>query len=103
MEEQNFFSYSFKKNKKSITIDEISDAEGWEVVRDHMIQNIGLNRLPVVYVDEIEKNNTLSLAHEHDGRDLDLGYARKVYDHIKTLWGDEVKLISIVENEIWEF
>tara|TARA_R110000824_G_scaffold317472_1_gene504659 strand:- start:3898 stop:5205 length:1308 start_codon:yes stop_codon:yes gene_type:complete len=103
MEEQNFFSYSFKKNEKSITIDEISDAGGWEAVRDHMIQNVGLNRLPVVYVDEIEKNNTLSLVHEHDGRDLDLSYARKVYDHIKTLWGDEVKLISMVENEIWEF
>ncbi len=103
MEEQNFFSYSFKKDKKSITIDEISDAGGWEAVRDHMIQNVGLNRLPVVYVDEIEKNNTLSLVHEHDGRDLDLNYARKVYDHIKTLWGDEVKLISMVEDEIWEF
>ena len=103
MVEQNYFSYSFKKKQKSITIDDISDEGGWEAVRDQMIQNIGLNRVPVVYVDEIEKDNTLSLVHEHDGRDLDLAYANKVYKHIRTLWGDEVRLISMVENEIWEF
>jgi len=103
MREQNYFSYSFKTKDKRVTIDEVSDADGWEAVRDEMINNIGLNRIPVVYVDEIESNNTLSLIHEHDGRDLDLSYAKKVYENIKTLWGDEVKLISMVEDEIWEF
>tara|TARA_R100001082_G_scaffold109837_1_gene87986 strand:- start:503 stop:1810 length:1308 start_codon:yes stop_codon:yes gene_type:complete len=103
MREQNYFSYSFKKKHKAITIDEISNEEGWEAVRDDMIRNIGLNRVPVVYVDEIEKDNALCLVHEHDGRDLDLNYATKVFKHLKTLWGDEVKLISLVENEIWEF
>ena len=103
MKEQNYFSYSFKKDKKAITIDDVSDNDGWEAVRDQMIQNIGLNRVPVVYVDEIEKNNTLSLVHEHDGRDLEIRYAQKVFEHIKTLWGDEVRLVSLVENEIWEF
>ncbi|MAF43127.1 MAG: hypothetical protein CMI54_03010 [Parcubacteria group bacterium] len=103
MRENNYFSYSFKKDKKASTIDEISDKEGWEAVRDQMIQNIGLNRVPIVYVDEIEKNNILSLIHEHDGRDLDLTYANKVHRHIGTLWGDELRLFSIVENEIWEF
>lgn len=103
MREQNYFSYSFKTKDKRATIDEVSDAEGWEDVRNEMINNIGLNRIPVVYVDEIENNNTLSLIHEHDGRDLDLSYAKKVYENIKTLWGDEVRLISMVENEIWEF
>ena len=103
MQEMNYFSYSFKKEVKSITIDDISDNEGWELVRDELINNVGLNRLPVVYVEEIEKNNTLSLIHEHDGRDLDLPYAKKVFNYIKELWGDEVKLLSSVENEIWEF
>jgi stage V sporulation protein R len=103
MEDMNYFSYSFKKQEKSITIDDVSDSEGWEKVRDELIRNVGLNRVPVVFVDEVEKDNTLSLTHEHDGRDLDLKYARKVYDHIRTLWGDNVRLITIVENEIWEF
>jgi len=103
MQEQNYFSYSFKKDKKVTTIDDVSNEEGWEAVRDQMIQNIGLNRTPVIYIDEIEKDNTLSLVHDHDGRDLDLRYADKTFRHIKTLWGDEIRLVSIVENEIWEF
>ncbi len=103
LEEMNYFSYSFKKTKKSLTIDQISDDSGWEKVRDELIKNVGLNRLPVVYVDEIEKNNVLSLVHEHDGRDLDLAHGQKVHDYIKILWGDDVKLVSTVENEVWEF
>ena len=103
MREQNYFSYSFKKDKKATTIDEVSNTEGWESVRDNMINNIGLNRVPIVYVEEIEKDNSLSLVHEHDGRDLDLNYADKVFKNIKALWGDEVKLVSTVENEKWEF
>jgi len=103
MRDLNYFSYSFKKDKKATTIDEISDDRGWEKVRDDLIRNVGLNRVPTVYVDEIEKNNVLALVHEHDGRDLDLKYASKVFENIKTLWGDEIKLISMVENEIWEF
>ena len=103
MRDNNYFSYSFDKNKQGSVVDDISDAEGWEKVRDEMIKNVGLNRLPVVFVDELEKDGTLSLVHEHDGRDIELNYARKVFEFIETLWGDNVKLITIVENEIWEF
>jgi len=103
MREMNYFSYSFKKSKKSITIDDISDNLGWEKVRGELIKNVGLNRIPTVYVEEIEKNNVLSLVHEHDGRDLDMVNAQRVYDHIETLWGGEIKLVSIVEEEPWEF
>jgi len=103
MEDMNYFSYSFKKSKKAITIDDISDESGWESVRNELIKNVGLSRVPVIFVDEVEKDNTLCLIHEHDGRDLDLAYARKVFDHINALWRDEVKLVTIVENEIWEF
>ena len=103
MRDNNYFSYSFDKNKQGSVVDDISDEEGWESVRDAMIKNVGLGRLPVVYVDEIEKDGTLSLVHEHDGRDMELNYARKVFDFIETLWGDNVKLITMVEDEIWEF
>jgi len=103
MEDMNYFSYSFKKEKKSITIDDVSDAPGWEFVRDELIKNVGLNRMPIIFVDEIEKNNTLSLIHEHDGRDLDITYAKKVYEHLSTLWGDQIRLITLLEDETWEF
>ena len=103
MRDMNYFSYSFKKDKKSTTIDDISDNGGWESVRNELITNAGLNRIPIVYIDEVTKNNTLSLVHEHDGRDLDLRYAEKVYNYIESLWGDDVKFVSLIENEIWEF
>ena len=103
MRDNNYFSYSYDKSKQGSVVDDISDEEGWESVRDAMIKNVGLGRLPVVYVDEIEKDGTLSLVHEHDGRDMELNYARKVFDFIETLWGDNVKLITMVEDEIWEF
>ena len=103
MQEMNYFSYSFKSKYKSSTIDDISDERGWESVRDDLIQNVGLNRIPIVYVDEIEKDNTLSLIHEHDGRDMELEYAKKVFGYIQTLWGDKVKLITNIEGDIWEF
>ena len=102
-QDMNLFSYSFKKKTKHITIDDIANDEGWEKVRDELIKNVGLNRLPVVYADEIEKDGTLCLVHEHDGRDLDLTYAKKVYENIQTLWGANVRLVTIVENEVWEF
>ena len=54
MRDNNYFSYSFDKSKQSSVVDDISDEEGWESVRDAMIKNVGLGRLPVVYVDEIE-------------------------------------------------
>ena len=103
MQKMNYFSYSFKKKEKSITIDDVSSEDGWENVRDEIINNVGLNRIPVIYVEEIEKDNTLSLAHEHDGRDLDLTYGTKVFQYIKTLWGDDVNLVTIIEDETWEF
>ena len=103
MREHNYFSYSFNKKQQSSIVDDVSDVEGWEKVRDAMITNVGLNRIPVVFVEEIEKDGTLSLVHEHDGRDLEMNYARKVFEHIKTLWRGEVKLITVVEDEIWEF
>ena len=100
---QNLFSYSFKTKYKSSTIDNISDKSGWEHIRDDLILNIGLNRVPIVFVMEMDKNHKLTLVHEHDGRDLEVPYAQKVFNYIKELWGDELILLSQVEGEKWEF
>ena len=69
-----------------------------------LISNVGLNGVPVVYVEDYEKkSNTLFIKHEHDGRDLELSHANKVYDHICYLWNDNVEFLTIIEDEIWEF
>jgi len=102
-EELNLFSYSYKPDRDYTTVDEISDMIGWENVRDSLIKMIGLNSVPVIYVEELEKDHTLILRHEHDGRDLDIKYAKRVFGYIKNLWGDNIKLFTILEDEPWEF
>ena len=72
-------------------------------MRDELIKNVGLSRVPVVYVEDLSKDFTLTLIHEHDGRDLELKYAQRVFEYIQQLWGDKIKLVTEIENEVWEF
>ena len=100
----NLFSYSYNQTRGNYSISDISDEEGWKSVRDALISNVGLKGVPVVYVNDHDKRtNTLYIKHEHDGRDLDLSYANKVYSHICYLWNDDVDFTTIIEGEPWEF
>jgi stage V sporulation protein R len=99
-EELNLFTYS--KKRKETSIDDVSDEDGWKVVKNDLISNTGTNGIPVILVDEILQNGTLVLTHDHDGRDLELGYAEEVINHVKYLWGKEVKLFTVIEEETWE-
>jgi len=99
-EKLGLFSFS-EKRKAGITIDEIYDDDGWKVVKENLISNIGSNGIPVIYVDEME-DNVLVLRHEHDGRDLDLGHAENVVNHVNVLWPGGAKLYTILEEELWE-
>ena len=71
-------------------------------MRDELIRNTGINMIPHIYVDRVDSDGALVLKHEHDGRDLDLDYADKVMDHIREMWDKEVKLFTIIEEEVWE-
>jgi len=64
---------------------------------------VGLNSVPVIVVKELTPTGTLILQHEHDGRDLELSEANKVFEHINTLWQGGVKFTTIIEDEEWEF
>ena len=99
--ELNFFSHQKQKNG-DVIISEVADHDDWKVVRNDLIKNTGINTIPQIYVDRIEKQGNLVLKHEHDGRDLEIQYAEEVVNHIKNLWGEEVKLYTILEDEIWE-
>ena len=102
--ELNLFSYSYHKHTDNYTVSDISDEEGWKSVRNALISNVGLNGVPIVCVEDYEKRtNTLFLKHEHDGRDLELSYANKVYDNICYLWNDNVEFLTLIEGEVWEF
>lgn len=101
--ELNLFSYSFHNREGYNKIDEISDESGWQTVRDNLIKNVGVNSVPVVLVKELKKDGTLILQHEHDGRDLELSEANKVFEQINELWHGNIRFTTIIEDETWEF
>ena len=101
--ELNLFSYSFHQKDGYNRITEVSGEDTWRTVRDDLIKSVGLNSIPVVMVKELLRDGTLVLQHEHDGRDLELSEANKVFEHINELWNGEVKFTTIIEEETWEF
>ncbi len=99
--EMNLFSYSLKR--EVYTIDDVSDHDGWKLIREDLINNVGLNGIPKVYIEEvIQPENTLIIKHEFDDRELDLEYAEEVCKNITDLWGDPVKFFTIIEDDPWE-
>jgi stage V sporulation protein R len=99
--ELNFFAYENQKDGSAV-VSEVSDHQDWKEVRNSLIKNTGINMIPHIYVDRVESDGTLVLKHEHDGRDLDLDYADNVMSHVRNIWKDEVKLFTIIEDELWE-
>ena len=101
--ELNLFSFAFNRKDGYHRITDVSGTEGWRTIRDDLIKNIGLNSAPVVYVEDLQRDGTLILRHEHDGRDLDLAEANRVFSFINELWSAGVKFTTIIEDETWEF
>jgi len=101
--ELNLFSFAFGRKEGYHRITDVSGEESWRTVRDDLIKNIGLNSAPVVCVEEMLQDGTLVLSHEHDGRDLELSEANRVFGHINELWSGGVRFSTIIEDDIWEF
>lgn len=96
--ELNLFSYS--KKRFNISIDEISDKDGWKIVRDDLAASVGGGSIPIVYVEKVLKNGNLFIVHEHDGRDLDIEHAKNVLNHIKNLWNNHVQILARIDGEL---
>lgn len=101
--ELNLFAYSYNRKDGYNKITEVSGEETWQTVRDDLITNIGLNAVPVVVVKELQRDGTLILEHQHDGRDLELTEANKVFEYINDLWDGGVRFTTVIEDETWEF
>jgi len=98
-EKLGFFEY--QDNKQNYLITEVADMDGWKNIRSSLINQTGMNNIPLIYVEDID-NGTLILHHEHDGRDIELNYAERVISHIRDIWKDDVKLITTIDDEPFE-
>ena len=101
--ELNLFSYSFHSKEGYNRITDVSEDDSWRTVRSDLINNVGLNSVPVVFVRQLLEDGTLVLEHEHDGRDLELAEANKVFERINDLWHGDVRFTTIIEEDTWEF
>jgi stage V sporulation protein R len=98
-EDLNLFSYS-RKRSGDVSVDDVSDEEGWEEVRSNLVKQVGGGSIPVLYVDEARRNGNLVLGHEHDGRDLELSETKSTLEHLGYLWDDKVILNTIVDGKL---
>jgi len=99
------FSFSMKETKTEqiFTIDDVPDEPGWKQIQKDLIKTVGINNMPIIYVESANRGGELILRHEHDGRDLDLNYAETVVKHIADLWEDSVKLMTIIAEDGEDF
>ena len=56
--------------------------------------------MPKIYVENVNPSKRLYLAHEFDGRELELSYAQKTLDHARTLWAEGVELKTMNNKKI---
>jgi stage V sporulation protein R len=87
---------------------ELVDEEEWTVtekrcekVRNQLVANMTNFGFP--YIDVIDgdydRNRELYLQHRYEGVELDMKYAHKTLEYIHKLWGRDVHLETIVDNE----
>jgi len=96
--EMNLFEYVAAGNDYMIS--EVSDEDGWRVVRDTLCSTVGIGSIPTIRIEEWnQKENTLVLAHEYDGRELELSYAYETLKHVVDLWNGKLLLITQLEGK----
>jgi stage V sporulation protein R len=73
----------------------------WERVRDQLVSNMTNFGFPYVVVadGDYNGNRELYLKHQYEGAELDAAYARKVLEHVHTLWGRPVHLETVADGD----
>jgi stage V sporulation protein R len=73
----------------------------WERVRDQLVSNTTNFGFPYIVVadGDYKGNRELYLKHAYEGAELDAAYARKVLEHVHTLWGRPVHLETVADGE----
>ncbi|QAA34620.1 SpoVR family protein [Clostridium manihotivorum] len=91
--ELNLFQYA--KKGFDFVVDEVSDENGWKKIRDTIASNCGVGSIPYIRVIDLNRrDNTLTLEHVFDGRELDIVYAKETLKYVQELWGYKVVLVT---------
>lgn len=89
--ELNLFQYA--KKSFDFVIEEVSDEQGWKIIRDTLSSTCGVGGIPYIRIIDFDrKDGTLTLEHVFDGRELELLYAKETLKYLFDLWGKKVVL-----------
>ena len=85
--------FQYAKKNFEFVVEDVSDEEGWKHIRDTLASNCGVGSIPYIRIIDLNKqDNTLTLEHVYDGRELDLLYAKETLKYVYDLWGYKVVL-----------
>jgi len=103
MRELNLFQHEAQGSDRVVT--KISTEEQWKNIKDTLITNVGMNRVPKIDITDAnyKGQQILFLTHIHDGRELDTTYAQHTLSYLQKLWSKKVVLESKVRNKIYHF
>ena len=75
--------------------------KNWQKVRDQLVANMTNFGFPYIEVTDgdYDGNRELYLMHRYEGVELDMKYARKTLEYVHKLWGREVHLETVVDEE----
>ena len=73
----------------------------WEKVRDQLVANMTNFGFPYIEVvdGDYDRNRELYLMHRFEGVEIDMKYARKTLEYVYKLWGRDVHLETVVDEE----
>ena len=95
-EELDLFIYQLVDDEEWTVMD-----KKWERVRDQLVANMTNFGFPYIEVvdGDYDRNRELYLMHRFEGIELDMKYARKTLEYVYKLWGRDVHLETVVDDE----
>lgn len=83
------------------TVDFVITRHDAKQVAEIIIQSFAHSHIPLIEIIDGNYKGTgkMLLEHQHSGADLDMTYAKKTMEHISILWGNEVALKTLVNDQ----
>lgn len=96
VEELDLYVYELQDEEEWVITDKT-----WEHVRDQLVADMTNFGFPYIEVldGDYNRNRELYLRHRYEGAELDIEYAQKTMEYIYKLWGRDVHLETVVDEE----
>ncbi len=93
--------FEFEPRGDNLVVTKVSDEEHWRDVKETLLRSVGMHAQPVIKIVDADygNNRALYLKHEHDERDLHIGYAEKTLGYLYRLWGRRVLLETLMKGK----